>query len=71
MVPHGLRSVGQEAQNPIPQCGAQAKGEELLREGLWDAGVEGIGEIQKEQAGGGVLAQWGVKDVYITFVVLS
>lgn len=30
VVPHGLRSVGQEAQDPIPQCGAQSKGEELL-----------------------------------------
>lgn len=30
MNPDGLRSVGQEVQNPIPQSGTQSKGEELL-----------------------------------------
>ncbi len=54
--PDSLRSIGQEIQNPVPQCRSQAKGGELLYQGLWDDGIKSRGEVQEEQTNIGVSA---------------
>ncbi len=50
--PDSLRSIGQKIQNPVPQCRSQAKGGELLYQGLWDDGIKSRGEVQEEQTSG-------------------
>ncbi len=54
--PDSLRSISQEVQDPVPQCGTQTKGGKLLYQGLWDDGIKRRGEIQKEQTNIGVSA---------------
>lgn len=44
--PDSLWSVGQEVQDPVPQCGAQSKGGEPLLQGLWDDGAESEGKVR-------------------------
>ncbi len=54
--PDSLRSISQEVQDPVPQCGTQTKGGELLHQDLWDDGIEGRWEVQEEQTNIGVSA---------------